>query len=404
MARRRLEKRPILEARGGDDRTLTLAPYRRWWAMRLDVSHVSRHHGSFCSARCVRDDRRTLFTRRVFDPREMVDYSASTRDIAGLVRLLWHSDPGVRSAAARELEELGGPASREDLIEALEAEDRDVRLAAPAALGAIGGTAAVDALTGKLLSKSHHVERWHAAAALGRLGDAGAVPALRIALEDRRIRSAVVGALGDVGTEDARHALRDLKLPWWRYLARRQVRDAVMGIENPGRRLATRPLIRTVTLAPIRLTGLLLAAALIIAFALAVLGADARNATLVALATVVVLTPWHLLRKSLGNRWGAVIAKAAPMREELVVESVTQAGPRVLLRIALLVPIDMCATAIGSLIVDPAVVAGLVAGLPAFASILGGAIWVRRWESRTGCRLLRESTEPWDRDPRFFIG
>ena len=84
------------------------------------------------------------------------------------------------------------------LVELLHDEDRRIRKAACAALGALGDERALELLLAALgdLERGIQVD---AAQALGALGHSGAIPGLTQALEDVRLRSAIPQALARIG-------------------------------------------------------------------------------------------------------------------------------------------------------------------------------------------------------------
>ena len=116
--------------------------------------------------------------------------SAGTEPLLPLV-----NDPvtDIRLAAVRALGGIGDPLAVDRLCSALHDSNRDVRQAAAAALGKIGPPA-----VGSLISAlPDRYAAAYAARALGRIGDARAVPALVAALNDTHyeVRAAAVEAL-----------------------------------------------------------------------------------------------------------------------------------------------------------------------------------------------------------------
>jgi HEAT repeat protein len=109
----------------------------------------------------------------------------------------------VREAAAAALGQIGDAAAVPGLLAALDDANADVRRAA-AALGEIGYAAAVPGLLAALDDAEARV-REAAAAALERIGDAAAVPGLLHALRDAeaRVREAAAKALGQIGDATA---------------------------------------------------------------------------------------------------------------------------------------------------------------------------------------------------------
>lgn len=118
-----------------------------------------------------------------------VDKMKAKGDVGGLIKALnYENGHGVRKAAAVALVRIGAPAV-ESLASALYDRNRDVRLAAIEALGAIGDARAVAPLIAALNAilrqrKGCDSQMCRAAAeALGRIGDARAVNSLIAALE-----------------------------------------------------------------------------------------------------------------------------------------------------------------------------------------------------------------------------
>jgi len=105
----------------------------------------------------------------------------------------------VREAAAAALGRIGDAAAVPGLLAALRDESRQVREAAAEALGEIGAPA-VPGLLAALRDADWRVRR-AAAAALGEIGDAAAVPGLLAALRDEswQVREAAAAALGEIG-------------------------------------------------------------------------------------------------------------------------------------------------------------------------------------------------------------
>ena len=111
--------------------------------------------------------------------------------------------------AVRVLGEIRDSRAEPVLIELLRgASDLNVRARAAAALGAVGGALALPALSSALRDDEWQV-RAQAAASLGALGDRGSVAALSAAVEDeswwvRRNCAEALGGLGDPGREALR--------------------------------------------------------------------------------------------------------------------------------------------------------------------------------------------------------
>ncbi len=127
----------------------------------------------------------------------------SSGNIDGLSRVLHDAqDPQERRQAAMALKDLDDPAAVPSLIEASRDEDWEVRLAAVAALDAIGDNRAFDAFYDRLTSGPEEYPVFLASViALGNLRDRTAVHALIQVLEssDVNARSAAAEALGKIG-------------------------------------------------------------------------------------------------------------------------------------------------------------------------------------------------------------
>jgi HEAT repeat protein len=110
----------------------------------------------------------------------------------------------VRESAVEALGRIGDAEAVPGLLEALHDADADVRWAAAAALERIGDAAAVPGLLEALHDADADV-RWAAAAALERIGDAAAVPGLLAALRDANagVRRAAAEMLGQIGDATA---------------------------------------------------------------------------------------------------------------------------------------------------------------------------------------------------------
>jgi HEAT repeat protein len=118
-----------------------------------------------------------------------------------LLRVLrgWRVGDSVREAAAKALGRIGDAAAVPGLLAALRDESWQVREAAAEALGEIGAPA-VPGLLAALRDADWQVRR-AAAAALREIGDAAAVPGLLAALgdADANVREAAAAALGEIG-------------------------------------------------------------------------------------------------------------------------------------------------------------------------------------------------------------
>jgi HEAT repeat protein len=112
-------------------------------------------------------------------------------------------DPDTRATAATALGDIGDASARDGLVRALSDATPEVRRAATAAVATLGGDAAVPALLGALDDPDARV-RVGAVEALGRLGDARAlVPLAGLVRDDAPdVREAAMRALGQLG--DAR--------------------------------------------------------------------------------------------------------------------------------------------------------------------------------------------------------
>ncbi len=123
-------------------------------------------------------------------------------DLESLLRVLGHRDANRRADAAAELVTLRDPAAFEPLVAALEDQSPVVRRLAVRAVGRLGGSPAIEALTGSLERDSDGGVRVEAIAALARLGAPEPVlEALRTL--DWRERRAAVCALGWLRCEGA---------------------------------------------------------------------------------------------------------------------------------------------------------------------------------------------------------
>jgi HEAT repeat protein len=138
----------------------------------------------------------------------------------------------VRCAAAEALGHIGrGPAGNA-VRKALRSDPSlMVRTAAAESLGTIGGPDAVDYLTTTVGGDGEWRVRRAAAEACGFLQDSRAVQTLQHAADDAhfRVRMAVAWALGEIGSDEARDALRSLSQKDRSSLVRR---SAVRGLER----------------------------------------------------------------------------------------------------------------------------------------------------------------------------
>jgi predicted NACHT family NTPase len=124
--------------------------------------------------------------------------------IPGLVKALKHSNEYVRRNAAYALGNIGSEAAIPELVKALEHSDWGVRRKAAEALGNIGSEAAIPLLLQALKHSDWDVRR-NAAEALGNIGSEAAIPWLIKALEDSDmyVRGNAAEALGKIGSEAA---------------------------------------------------------------------------------------------------------------------------------------------------------------------------------------------------------
>jgi hypothetical protein len=343
----------------------------------------------------------------LFNPLLFVEGAAERGDIPSLVGLLTHARLDVRTAAARELEKLGGPHTTAELVEAMGHADAHLRWSAVRALGAVGGASAVEPLAAKLLNATHHVDRWHAATALGRIGDGrGTAPLVR-ALDDRKIRVAAIEALGEIGGAEARAALERIPTPRWRPYLRMTVKEALAQLDEgePSARGAPRTaLARTSTALTAGLVAVILSSVLLGVVAVVLFKADASQIAIVAGAAFVLLLPWHVLRKRVADT-AADWVRAAD--ECVVPDPALEPSVRTWLRIHvntfLVLPIDIALVGLGALLTYPEVAAGIVAGSPGFVRFALAARWVRDWERRNGTALYREAKGPDELRRRFVL-
>ncbi|MFB2805126.1 HEAT repeat domain-containing protein [Microcystis sp. BLCC-F209] len=124
--------------------------------------------------------------------------------IPGLLKALEDSHEYVRRKAAEVLAEIGSETAIPGLLKALEDSDWNVRWNAAFALGNIGSETAIPGLL-KALKDSDRFVRWNAAEALGNIGSETAIPVLLKALEhfDGFVRREAAAALGKIGSETA---------------------------------------------------------------------------------------------------------------------------------------------------------------------------------------------------------
>jgi hypothetical protein len=111
-----------------------------------------------------------------------IEQMAKSRDIMGLIRLLYSPHHETQAAAVKTLGQIG-PDAIPLLIAALKRQNRILRLGVIGALAGIHDSRALIPLIERTKDESSEV-RWQAAIALGELGDIGAVPALLDSLRD----------------------------------------------------------------------------------------------------------------------------------------------------------------------------------------------------------------------------
>jgi hypothetical protein len=280
-----------------------------------------------------------------------------------------------------------------------------VRRAAAGATGCVGARAAVEPLIDMLQSAGDYSERWHAAVALGKLGDQRAVVALARRLSDRRVRWAVVRALGEIGGAEAYAALRELHAAVWRPMLRRSRREALDAIERADAQragLVRTPLVSVFSSSALTTVTRVLAACIVAT--VAIVAFDARPAPLVLVLglTTVCVSAWVVWR--LPPR---VLERWIPAAQDLPAGS-PEAEPwaSTLARIA----VDGVSTALGGLavvwvaarIVPVEVAAGLMAGLFGWPVTAREAWTVRRWQREHHTKLLRERVGVDPHQHRFF--
>ncbi|GBL13446.1 phycocyanobilin lyase subunit alpha [Microcystis aeruginosa NIES-1211] len=124
--------------------------------------------------------------------------------IPGLLKALEDSHEYVRRKAAEVLAEIGSETAIPGLLKALEDSDWNVRWNAAFALGNIGSETAIPGLL-KALKDSDYDVSGSAAEALGKIGTETTIPELLKALEDSDddVRSKAAFALGNIGSETA---------------------------------------------------------------------------------------------------------------------------------------------------------------------------------------------------------
>ncbi|WP_335110690.1 NACHT domain-containing protein, partial [Nostoc sp.] len=121
-----------------------------------------------------------------------------------LIAALKDSNSDVRYYAASALGKIGNAEAVPELIAALKDSESDVRGCAASALGKIGNAEAVPELIAALKDSESDV-RGYAASVLGNIGNAEAVPELIAALKDSNsdVRGYAASALGKIGNAEA---------------------------------------------------------------------------------------------------------------------------------------------------------------------------------------------------------
>jgi HEAT repeat protein len=121
---------------------------------------------------------------------------------APLIKVLDHYDPAMRAAAARVIGRLRVASAGEALIRAINDSNAAVRYASMRALGYIGETRAVQALTDQLAFYGRGEGAWAALDGLARIAHASSVPVFKSRLGDsdpwlRRAAAEGLGRSGD---------------------------------------------------------------------------------------------------------------------------------------------------------------------------------------------------------------
>jgi len=142
------------------------------------------------------------------------------------------ADPNVRRVAINALGKIGDASAVPALVKALGDEDYNIRWNAASALGEIGDVCAIPNLI-KALNDKHASVRHGVATALGEFRDASAVPALVKVLKDEvwPVRWCAVGALGKIGDVAAIPALIETLEEW---SLRSYIADAVAMMGDPN--------------------------------------------------------------------------------------------------------------------------------------------------------------------------
>lgn len=127
-------------------------------------------------------------------------------DVARLTKALDHYDPAVRAGAARVIARLEVAGTGDALLKAVNDSQADVRYSAMRALGAIGETRAIGALSEQLVYYKKGEGAWSALEALARIASPASIPLFRERLQDKDpyIRRAAMEGIGR--TRDAESA------------------------------------------------------------------------------------------------------------------------------------------------------------------------------------------------------
>jgi HEAT repeat protein len=122
-------------------------------------------------------------------------------DAARLAKALDHYDPAVRAGAARVIGRLQVKSAGDGLLKAVNDSNEQVRFASIRALGEIGETRAVQAITEQLNYYGKGEGAWSALEALARLANASSVPVFQAHMTDKdpHLRRAAAEGLGRAG-------------------------------------------------------------------------------------------------------------------------------------------------------------------------------------------------------------
>jgi HEAT repeat protein len=132
-----------------------------------------------------------------------IEKMKAKKDVDGLIKALQHQDAELRLAAVAALEAIGDAGAAKSLIEAFKDDNGDVRERAGMAVKKMGKLA-VEPLINALQDTNDDL-RYRAVLALGEIGDVQAGPALINLLKDvqERIRKIAVETLGKIGCSGA---------------------------------------------------------------------------------------------------------------------------------------------------------------------------------------------------------